>query len=67
MNRLESALKNRYLVVRVSISSDLGHYLRTEYQVGVVPAIVLFDKYGNPVWTQSGRIPSLETILSLGL
>ncbi len=67
MDRLESTLKGRFLVVRVSIGSELGQYLRTKYLGGVVPAVVLFDKHGSAVWTQSGRVPSMETILSLGL
>ena len=67
VNRLESNLKDHFLMVRVSISSDLGQYLRTKYQCGIVPAVVLFDKHRNAVWTQSGRVPSSKTILSLGL
>ena len=33
----------------------------------MVPTFIVFDKVGNEVWRQSGRVPQLEEILRLDL
>ena len=67
MDRLESKLKDDFLVVRLNIHSDLGKYVFVKYRGGGVPTYIVLDKLGNEVWRQTGSVPSLDTILSLDL
>ena len=67
MDRLELGLKDRFLVIRLDVLSDVGKYVRQKYQGGVVPTFIVFDKGGNEVWRRSGSVPELETILLPGL
>ena len=67
MDRLEVELTDHFLVIRLDVLSDVGKYVRQKYQRGVVPTFIVFDKGGNEVWSHSGSVPELETILRLGL
>ena len=67
MDRLELGLTDHFLVIRLDVLSDVGKYVRQKYQRGVVPTFIVFDKGGTEVWSHSGSVPELETILRLGL
>lgn len=67
MDRLEWELRDSFLVIRISVISDLGKDLRSRYQTGVVPTFIVFNNVGKEVWRHSGSVPELEEILILGL
>ena len=67
MDRLELELKDQFLVIRLNVHSDVGGHVRQEYQGGVVPTFIVFNKAGNEVWRHSGSVPTLEAILLLEL
>ena len=67
VDRLELKLSANLVVVRLNISSKTGKYVKEKYKSDLVPTFIIFDKNGTEVWRQSGRVPKLETILSLNL
>ena len=67
MDRLESELGSYFIVVRLSVASDVGKYVRWEYQGDIVPTFIIFDKDGNEFWRRVGSVPNLEEINKLNL
>ncbi len=65
VDRLENQLGDEYVVVRFDIGSEIGKYVRKKYNANVTPIFIVFDTNGNLVWKRSGRVPSLQTILSI--
>ena len=65
MDRLESHLIHKFVVVRLDIGSRVGATVRDRYRTGVVPTFIVFDEDGREVWRLSGSVPRLNTILSL--
>lgn len=53
--------------MRINVASSLGNYVQKKYNGGFVPTFIVFDSSGKEVWRQNGLVPSLSTILSLGL
>ena len=67
MDRLEDQLSDMFLFIRLDVSSGVGKHIRQKYQGGLVPTFIVFDQRGNEIWRHSGSVPSLDSILALGL
>ena len=60
-------LKDHFIVARLDVGSNIGGHVRKQYQGGIVPTFIVFDRSGTEVWRKSGSVPLLKTILALGL
>ncbi len=65
IDKLTHELSSHFQVLRVNTRSVLAKYLRTMYSWEFVPTFILFDKHGNEVWRQTGKVPSTDTLLSM--
>ena len=65
IDKLEKNLTGHLTVLRVNTRSNLAKYLRETYSWDFVPTFILFNRHGNEVWRQTGRVPSLDTLLSI--
>ena len=66
VDRLESKLRSRGRVLRIDFRSSLGKYVRQKYDIDVVPTYVIFNAAGTETWRGTGKVPSMETMTSLG-
>ena len=62
---LEQELNKLSKVIRVNVTSDLGRYLRSEHESGLVPSFLVFDNRGKEIWRYNGGVPDLDIIKSL--
>ena len=62
---LEQELNKVSKVIRVNVTSELGRYLRSEHNSGLVPAFLVFDSGGREIWRYNGSVPDLDIIKSL--
>ena len=65
IDKLEKQLSSHFGVLRVNTRSTLAKYLRDTYSWDFVPTFILFNKHGNEIWRQTGKVPSIDTILSI--
>ena len=66
IDELAHKLRGHFRVLRVNTRSDLAKYLRNEYSWQFVPTFILFNKHGNEIWRQTGKVPSIDTLLQMG-
>ena len=64
VDRLEHALGNKYLILRIDVHSTLGSTLRNEYETRSVPSFILFSSVGEEIY-RSHNVPDLEIINSI--
>ncbi len=62
---LEQELNKMSKVIRVNVTSELGEYLRSEHNSGLVPSFLVFDRGGKEIWRHNGSVPDLDMINSL--
>lgn len=64
VKRLQKALGEAAIVLRVSIHSEIGHTLTKRYDFESSPLFILFDSTGTEVW-RGNQLPSRESVLGI--
>lgn len=67
VDKLESNIEETFVVIRLNVMSDLGSYVRGEYDTGLVPSFLFFDRRGNEIWRYNGGVPDLQKVIDLDL
>ena len=65
IDNLELQLNKAINVFRVNVASELGKYLRSDYNSGMVPSFLVFDSNGKEIWRNNGSVPQLDIIMGL--
>ncbi|NDJ86400.1 MAG: hypothetical protein GYB66_10970 [Chloroflexi bacterium] len=56
MDRLEADLEGKATVIHIDFLSEVGREAAREYDVSIIPALLLFDGEGNLILTQKGML-----------
>ena len=48
--------------IRLDINSELGKYIRKNYQINTVPSYLILNKEKEKIWRQNLNVPSIELI-----
>ncbi len=67
MDRLEKHLGDDFDFIRVETSSLLGQHVNESYKSSIVPTFIVLDSQSEEKLRIIGRVPSLNTLLLLGL
>ncbi|PZC50913.1 MAG: hypothetical protein DK304_000398 [Chloroflexi bacterium] len=67
MDRLEKQLSDVFDFIRVETSSNLGKYVKESYTSTIVPTFIVLDREAKEKLRTIGRVPRLETLVSLRL
>ena len=62
VDRLESELAKDINFIRLDINSELGKYIRKNYQINTVPSYLILNKEKEKIWRQNLNVPSIELI-----
>ena len=65
MDRLEKELESKAQFIRVDINTESGRKIREDYEIQLVPAVLVFDEKGNELWRQTGAQPDAVSITKL--
>lgn len=65
MDRLEKELATKAQFIRIDINTESGRKIREDYEIKLVPAVIVFDEKGNELWRQTGVQPDSDSITNL--
>ena len=65
LDRLENDLGDKARFIRIDINTDSGREIKANYDIELVPAVLIFDEKGNIVWRQTGTQPNSVSITQI--
>tara|TARA_Y100000590_G_scaffold150927_1_gene173341 strand:- start:9549 stop:9734 length:186 start_codon:yes stop_codon:yes gene_type:complete len=58
-------LDDKAQFIRIDINTDSGRKIKKNYEIELIPAVLVFDERGNVVWRQTGTQPNAVSITQI--